>query len=177
MDEKTYAKLAGIVRSYQYGPQILYIVNRISTALVYLIYPFILITLALSGEVLFWQVLLVPGVSFILVSLSRNYINAPRPYEVLDIAPIIEKNTKGRSFPSRHVFSAFIIATSLYHVSVTVGIAIMVIGIILAIVRVVGGVHFPRDVIAGALLGILLGKIGFYLSDIIRMVIDFAEKL
>ena len=36
-------------------------------------------------------------------------------------------------------------------------------GIILAIVRVLGGVHFPRDVVVGAMIGILFGMIGFRL--------------
>ncbi len=40
----------------------------------------------------------------------------------------------------------------------------MVLGLILAIVRVLGGVHFPRDVVFGALLGILASFIGWNIT-------------
>ena len=33
---------------------------------------------------------------------------------------------------------------------------------ILGVLRVIGGVHEPRDVIAGALAGILCGVLGYY---------------
>ena len=41
---------------------------------------------------------------------------------------------------------------------ILIGIA----GILLAWSRVAGGVHFPRDVIAGALIGVFSGVIGYY---------------
>ncbi|WP_200789018.1 phosphatase PAP2 family protein [Atopostipes suicloacalis] len=104
-----------------------------------------------------------PGISFVFVSIFRHYVNAPRPYEVADIEPIIEKETTGNSFPSRHVFSIFVIATTLYFISKPLGILLMIAGVLLAILRVVGGVHFPRDVIAGAIIGIVSGVLGFYL--------------
>nr|WP_276515602.1 phosphatase PAP2 family protein [Tissierella carlieri] len=119
--------------------------------------------LAFNGDLRFWRVFLTPGISFMLVSSFRNHTDFPRPYEVLDIVPIINKSTKGRSFPSRHVFSAFVIAMTLYYISVPVGVILMFAGIILAIVRVLGGVHFPRDVVVGAMIGILFGMIGFRL--------------
>ena len=36
-------------------------------------------------------------------------------------------------------------------------------GSAIALIRVIGGVHFPRDVIAGALIGIIFGIIGWNL--------------
>ena len=55
------------------------------------------------------RALLVPGISFGAVSLFRWAFRAPRPYEVFETTPVIKKNTKGKSFPSRHVFSIFVI--------------------------------------------------------------------
>lgn len=163
MDIKTYEIITSKLRSYQHGTQILKGVNWLATTLVYCTYPVFLLLLAIKRDLVFWRMLLTPGISFMLLSVLRNHINAPRPYEVFQMEPIIAKDTQGKSFPSRHVFSVFVIATSLYHVSNQMGIFLMVIGVILAIVRVVGGVHFPRDVIAGGIIGILLGILGFYL--------------
>ena len=92
----------------------------------------------------------------------RDRLNAKRPYEVLDIQPIITKNTKGHSMPSRHVFSMFVIAMAFLWVLPWAGALLLCFGAALALVRVIGGVHFPRDVIAGALVGIVSGILGFW---------------
>ena len=142
------------------------IINRLNfiiTNAVYGIYPIILIILLYHQDVRFWRVLLTPAISSVFVSMFRNHFNAPRPYEVTDIKPIIKKETKGKSFPSRHVFSIFVIATTLFYISNPLGILLMLAGVVLAILRVLGGVHFPRDVIAGAIIGIVSGFLGFYL--------------
>lgn len=137
--------------------------NRLITYLVYATYPLVLILLMYSDDSRFWRVLLVPSISFIFVSIFRNYLDFPRPYEVTGEIPIIHKETRGKSFPSRHVFSAFVIATTLYFISKPLGIFLMLAGSLLAILRVIGGVHFTKDVVAGAIIGIVSGILGFYL--------------
>ena len=77
-------------------------------------------------------------------------------------AAAIEKDTAGKSFPSRHVFSVFIIAATIFYVHPSAGILLGLLGVVLAVLRVIGGVHEPRDVIAGALAGILCGVLGYY---------------
>ena len=95
--------------------------------------------------------------SFLLVSVFRNLYNAKRPYELLEIQPLIHKDKKGKSFPSRHVFSVFVIAMTFLWLCPPAGVVFLVVGVLLALCRVIGGVHFPRDVIAGALAGIAAG--------------------
>ena len=105
----------------------------------------------------------VTAISFILVSIVRRFINSERPYTMYDFKPIIEKNKKGESMPSRHVFSAFIIGMAFFYIGeIPLGIIVFVCGLIIAIVRVISGVHFPKDVIVGALVGILCGAVGFF---------------
>lgn len=163
MNKKTYEKIAKSLSKHPYGLKILKWTNTIITALVYCIYPVFLIVLAFNGDVRFWKSVLTPGVAFVLVSIFRNLFNAPRPYESLGIIPIIKKDTKGKSFPSRHVFSVFVIAETIYQTFNILGIILFLAGIILAIIRVLGGVHFPKDVVAGAIIGILFGILGFSL--------------
>ncbi len=161
MNEKTYKKINKYISSYKNGPKILNLINKITTSLVYIIYPVFLIYLLINKDGNFWKLLIVPAISFVLLSFFRKKINAPRPYEKLNIIPIISKKTKGQSFPSRHVFSVFVIAMTLYYISAPIGIFLIFIGVIVGLVRVLGGVHFPRDVIAGAIIGILLSFIGW----------------
>lgn len=161
MNEQIYNKLTAPFYSHPHGLRLIRGLNKLCTGIIYLTYPIVLLILALTRETRFWRVLLTPAITFILVSFCRHYINAPRPYELLAITPIIAKDTKGQSFPSRHVFSAFVIATILYHISHLLGVMLLIFGTLLALMRVIGGVHFPKDVIAGALLGIFFGFLGF----------------
>lgn len=140
--------------------------NKILTSLVFVFYPCMLLYLMFTNPVSSWPSLsafaFVPGISFVLVSIFRRIWNAPRPYEVNpDLNPILKKDSKGKSFPSRHIFSIFIISITVYKLWPVIGILIGIAGIVLAYCRVKGGIHFLKDVIAGAIIGILLGIIGF----------------
>ncbi len=105
-------------------------------------------------------VLVTAGVPFVAVSVVRKLINAQRPYEIFEFYEKKPKSKKGSSFPSRHVFSVFIIATVLLEWNIFIGIGLYLLGIILAAIRVLLGMHFIRDVFAGALIGIICGVIG-----------------
>lgn len=107
--------------------------------------------------------LAVCAISFAALSALRAKLNRPRPYELYDIDPLIKKDTKGKSFPSRHIFSATVISCALLWLDVRLGIAGFVVTTAIAVIRVMGGVHFPRDVAAGAALGVLCGVIGFWI--------------
>ncbi len=143
------------------------ILNSVLTKAVYALYPLLLVYLAVyhltDKEPGFVPALLVPGISFVLVSIFRSWYDAPRPYEIPGAEPpLIKKDAPGKSFPSRHIFSIFVIAVTFFWVWPVPGILIGIAGILLAWSRVAGGVHFPRDVIAGALIGVFSGVIGYY---------------
>ena len=84
-------------------------------------------------------------------------------YDLYDIDPIIMKNTHGKSFPSRHIACAVIIACALVWVYPDWGVVAFVGAAGLAFTRIVGGVHFPRDVIAAAIAALVIGIVGFVL--------------
>ena len=120
--------------------------------------------LVYSGQYLFaLHLSLVTAIPFLIVSLVRALIDSPRPYEVFD-TPELEEMRKGRkrgkSFPSRHVFSAFLIGVLWLYFNTLYGIAAIILGSFIAIERVILGIHFPKDVTAGAAVGILSGIIG-----------------
>lgn len=137
--------------------------NSIATKLVYILYPILLVWLLYRQEISFWRVLLTPAISFLLVSIFRHYYNAPRPYEQLNIQPLIHKDTTGHSFPSRHVFSVSVISCAFLYTIPWIGVVLLVLSVFMAMIRVLGGVHFPVDVLAGFLCGMISGLIGFVL--------------
>ena len=78
---------------------------------------------------------------------------------------MIPKDTKGNSFPSRHVFSIYIIAMAAWYVWMPLGVILCVAGVFLAAARVIGRVHFMKDVVAGALIAVGCGIL-WLLGDI-----------
>lgn len=139
----------------------LLLLNKILTYLCYVLYPLLLILQFVTKNNLWIRSLLTAGVSFLVVSLFRGIYNSPRPYEALEISPLINKATKGKSFPSRHVFSVFVIAMCWFFYQPVVGILLLAAGLLMACVRVIGGVHYPIDVVVGAFAGIVSGILGF----------------
>ncbi len=135
-------------------------VSHASVILCVISYAGLLAHFCATNPLLAVRLLLAGGVPFVLVSLVRKMINAPRPYEIYDFYTVPPKAKRGRSFPSRHVFSAFLIAGFAYTVSLPLSIALLVLAILLATARVLLGMHFIRDVAAGALLGILSAILG-----------------
>lgn len=131
--------------------------NRALTALFYGAYPVLLAWAAATDATRAIAYLAAPAVGFVAVSLFRRAFDAPRPYEREGIAPLISRDGAGRSFPSRHAFSAFAIASCWTSWCLPVGAALLALAAALGACRVLGGVHYPRDVMAGALVGLLCG--------------------
>lgn len=104
-----------------------------------------------------WPFIWIPASGFVLFSLFRHWINVPRPYEKCDIQPLLEKHSSGHSFPSRHVFSATMISMCVCQLSLQLGLASMLLSLLLALVRVMGGVHYPKDVLVAWALGLAWG--------------------
>lgn len=161
MKKEFYDKLAEPFRVDPKKRKILLGANRLLTGLGYLAYPALLLLLLGKRDRRFFRILLIPLFSFAGITVFRDKVNAPRPYEVWEEPPLIEKDTKGHSFPSRHVFSSFIIAMAWLCIFPPVGIVLLVTAVFLAAVRVIAGVHFLRDVIAGAGAGIGAGLFFF----------------
>lgn len=163
MTAETYEKITVPFRKHPKSVKRIGLLNKILTYITYCAY-LILVVYCLGFERDdFIRILLVPAIGFAFVTIFRKFCNARRPYEVLDIQPLLVRRKKGQSFPSRHTFSIFMIAMALGYVWIPAGILFLILGALLGSIRVIGGVHFPRDVIAGAAVGIGIGILGFYI--------------
>ncbi len=103
------------------------------------------------------HIALVCGISFLLCTILRKVIDAPRP----NIRDSIYSKKSGESFPSRHVFSSCLIALSWLYVNFYVGIALCIMTLLLAFVRVSMGAHHVRDVIGAIFLSSLCCAAGY----------------
>lgn len=83
-------------------------------------------------------------------------ISAPRPFEVLSGTKLLVEETVKTSFPSNHAAISFALATSVYFYHKKLGIFLFIIAILVSLSRMYVGVHFPIDIIAGSIIGILI---------------------
>jgi len=81
-----------------------------------------------------------------------------RPRPVLEGLPPLGGAPSSLSFPSAHAFSSFAVATAMMRVDPATAGA-LVVALALSLGRPYLGMHYPSDVLAGALLGVLLGLI------------------
>jgi undecaprenyl-diphosphatase len=90
----------------------------------------------------------------------KRIVHLARPYVSLDDAKkIVSENGDYLSFPSGHTTIFFAIAMAIYFFNKKWGIIAFVIAALVGIARIYVGVHWPLDVVAGALIGILSGII------------------
>jgi membrane-associated phospholipid phosphatase len=94
---------------------------------------------------------------FLLLTLLRRLCKCPRPYQA-DKRPAPRRG-RDDSFPSRHTYSAFFLSCTAFHFAALAGYCLLPLAIALAVLRVKAGVHYPRDVIAGAFLGVIAATV------------------
>lgn len=100
---------------------------------------------------------------WIVVELVKALVRRPRPIFQVTQARIVGYQAIGRSFPSGHTSQAFFMATLLashFHASVWVVFLLYFIALLVGITRMYVGAHYPRDVLAGAILGSAWGLLG-----------------
>lgn len=69
----------------------------------------------------------------------------------------------GGSFPSNHAMNTFCMASFLGRIESRLFLSLMILALIIGFSRVYCGVHFPLDVLAGGILGSLIGKYSYQL--------------
>ncbi len=104
---------------------------------------------------------------YVTVTTLRKVMNRPRPYEVYDFYTVKPKEKSGHSFPSRHCYSAFVISTLSWLVSPAVFAALLLVATLIAVTRVLLGIHFVRDVVCGGALGTVFGVLGIIAANFI----------
>lgn len=80
--------------------------------------------------------------------------NRPRPFLALNFSPLIN-HAASPSFPSGHAAAFFAIAFAVYFINKRWSIWFLVAAVIMGLARIFVGVHWPLDIIGGAVAGFI----------------------
>lgn len=100
---------------------------------------------------------------WIVVELMKALVRRSRPIFRVTQARIVGYHARGRSFPSGHTSQAFFMVTLLashFNASIWIALLLYTIALLVGITRMYVGAHYPRDVLAGAILGSAWGLLG-----------------
>lgn len=133
-----------------------------------LFFALVLMILALGNE--WWDAAIAAAsaaLGYLAVTVARKLFNYPRPYEFYDFYTVKPREKRGESFPSRHCYSAFVITTLSLLVSPFVSLGLLVLACLIAVTRVLLGIHFVHDVLCGGAVGVVFGALGISLANLI----------
>ena len=161
--QEWYNHIAANIENKPFFLRLLRTFNRFMTVVMPIVYLTLLATTyfqeGLEKQVLIY--VFVPATGFVILSFLRKKINTPRPYEEWTVKPLLDRDSPGQSMPSRHVFSATIISMACFHASLSIGIILLILSALLGLVRVLGGVHYPKDVVVAYICALVWGVIFF----------------
>ncbi|MBU2219461.1 phosphatase PAP2 family protein [Patescibacteria group bacterium] len=90
----------------------------------------------------------------IFTEIIRYFYYIPRPFVNSDIVPLISHEATG-SFPSGHAAFFFALAMSVYFHHKRWSILFFAGALLIGLARVIAGIHWPLDILAGAVIGVI----------------------
>ncbi|MBK8943914.1 MAG: phosphatase PAP2 family protein [Ignavibacteriae bacterium] len=87
----------------------------------------------------------------------KNFFDRIRPSNSLENVNLLINNTKSFSFPSSHAVNNFAVATFFYKLYPKFKWILFTIAVLMALSRPYVGVHYPSDILGGAIIGIIIG--------------------
>lgn len=102
-------------------------------------------------------------ISHIPVQIVKKLFPRKRPYLVLDEIHVTKNPLRDHSFPSGHTTAIFsvLIPFILFESFNLIAITLLLLGVSVALSRIVLGLHYPSDVLIGGILGGLSGYLSY----------------
>jgi undecaprenyl-diphosphatase len=97
--------------------------------------------------------------------LIRFFYHRPRPFLIHELHQLIPKNVSIESFPSGHSAFFFAMATAIYFYNKKWGVGFFIAAILMNVSRIIGGVHYPSDILGGMVVGVIIASIVFFFAE------------
>ncbi len=100
---------------------------------------------------------------FVVTNIIRLIWHRPRPFIENNVNLLLSHEAES-SFPSGHAAFYFAIATVVYFYNKKIGILFFIGSFLVTLARVFSGIHWPSDILAGAIVGIFSGWLVFKIT-------------
>ncbi|EKD87807.1 MAG: phosphoesterase PA-phosphatase releated protein [uncultured bacterium] len=117
---------------------------------------FALFLLFIGKQIFSYKLILGSIILWLIVELLKLIIYRSRPFVRLTQTRIVGGKAIGRSFPSGHtsqVFFTAVIFIQGFHLPLIAALGMYALAFLVGITRIYVGAHYPRDIMAGAILG------------------------
>lgn len=94
----------------------------------------------------------------------KPLVARPRPCWRNPLVNLLIQNPKDYSFPSGHSLSSFAAAMAIFMNHRKMGVAALLFAFIMGCTRLYFYVHYPTDVLAGMLFGLILGFLAYWIA-------------
>ena len=103
------------------------------------------------------------GIGILIFCSLKHASRRKRPFEIVPHCWATIPPPDRYSFPSGHTITAFAVALSIGHFYPMLLMALVVMAVLIAVSRILLGMHFLTDVVAGSIIGITLGRLSFHI--------------
>ncbi len=100
--------------------------------------------------------------AYALSKIIKEIFPNPRPFEILTDANILYEHRGLDSFPSGHATFYMSLAASLFFYHRKLALAYFLGALVIGTARIAVGIHWPFDILAGFLLGGIVGAVVYY---------------
>ena len=164
MDYSIYKAIDGVGPDFLHGPM-----RFAANDLVYVIVAIVALTFLIpwrshlierrTGAVL---ATVAGALALLLTQPIADAVDRARPFVAHPHAELLISHARDAGFPSDHATGAFAIAMGMWLYDRTIGALLFVLALIVAFARVYVGVHYPSDVVGGALIGMAVALLLYF---------------
>ncbi|GAA5017411.1 phosphatase PAP2 family protein [Acinetobacter puyangensis] len=148
-------------------------------------------TISRLGDGLFWGAMLgivwfIQGISYfsqvmylvaassigtLIYKVLKRHTVRPRPYQVHQVIILGERPLDHFSFPSGHTLHAVMITTILGSIVPVLLLIMLPFTLLIALSRMILGLHYPTDVIVGATIGVVVASLTLWLAPVFNIML------
>lgn len=133
-----------------------FIITFLASFLIWFMFAGLLVLWVIDGKIKKEQVVhaLIAAVSaWVIAQIIKEIFPTARPFELNNLTPLVLMPTNDSAFPSGHSALAFGMAVSLWLHDKKVGSLYVLSAFLIGLSRILANVHYPADILGGALLG------------------------